>query len=62
MSTTTEPQSGNGPQDRSDAAIISFFLENAERDDAEEMTCRRYGITEDTLNYILASDLHARMS
>jgi hypothetical protein len=45
-----------------DEKIVAFFLANSEKDNAEELTCRKFGISEETLNYILACDLHENFS
>ena len=38
--------------------VAEFFLSISDDDDAEERTCRRFNITQDTLNYILHCHLH----
>lgn len=38
--------------------IVKFFLAISDEDDAEERTCKKFNITEDTLNYLLLEDLH----
>jgi len=37
--------------------VVRFYL-NCKDDDAEKQTCMKFDIDEDTLNYILMSDLH----
>jgi hypothetical protein len=37
--------------------VVSFYLSITDDDKAEEKTCAKFGITVDTLNYILMSDL-----
>lgn len=38
--------------------IVVFFLGISDEDDAEERTCKKFGIDEQTLNYLLLEDLH----
>ena len=40
-----------------EAEIVKFFLAHGEEDDAEALTCAKFGIDEETLNYILMCDL-----
>lgn len=39
-----------------EAKIVEFYL-SVDSDDAERLTCEEFDIDEDTLNYILMSDL-----
>lgn len=41
--------------------VVRYYL-NCKDDDAEEQTCRKFGIDEETLNYILMCDLHDSFS
>lgn len=38
--------------------IVEFYLKHSDDEDIDRRTCRKFGIDEQTLNYLLMVDLH----